>query len=210
MSKQSLVEWTTPEAASVQIVEGAGEAKNLLLSGIAIQGDVQNRNGRIYPKEEIETAVTDLRNRIKRDGPVPGECDHPDNLGLALDRVSHLIEDIWMDGSDGHAKFNVMPFGLGEIITGLVRHGMKIGVSSRGSGNVDASGRVSDFEIVTIDIVANPSAPNAYPTPILESLQASRQGRSVSSLAEAVRQDPKAQKYFVKELMSFVQNELKA
>lgn len=210
MSKQSLVEWVQPELARVHIHESRESGKALLLSGTAIQGDVKNRNGRVYPKSEIEAAVADLKERIKRDGPVPGECDHPDNLGLALDRVSHLIEDIWMEGTDGHAKFKVMPFGLGEIITGLVEHGMKIGVSSRGSGNVDGQGNVSDFEIVTIDIVANPSAPNAYPTPILESLQASRQGREVLSLSEAIRQDPKAQTYFKNELVSFMKNVLKS
>ena len=209
MSKQSLVEWVQPEFASVQIDESKSSEKALVLAGIAIQGDVKNRNGRVYPKSEIENAVSDLKERIKRDGPVPGECDHPDNLGLALDRVSHLIEDIWMDGADGHARFKVMPFGLGEIITGLVRHGMKIGVSSRGSGNVDSQGNVSDFEIITIDIVANPSAPNAYPTPILESLQSSRSGRGVLNLSEAIRQDPKAQDYFKKELVSFMKDILK-
>jgi hypothetical protein len=208
MTKQVLVERVMPEIARVNILESADAGKPLLLKGIAIQGDVQNRNGRVYPKGEIENAVKELKERISRDGPVAGECDHPDNLGLALDRISHLIEDIWMDGPDGHAKFKVMPFGLGEIITGLVKHGMKIGVSSRGSGNVDGQGRVSDFEIVTIDIVANPSAPNAYPKPILESLQGSPSGRTVTNLAEAIRQDPKAQKYFSNAVLDFLKKEL--
>jgi hypothetical protein len=209
MTKTALIETVQPEFANVHLIESADEKKAVVLSGIAIQGDIKNRNGRVYPKAEIENAVKQMKERLQKDGPIPGECDHPDNLGLDLARVSHLIKDVWMEGADGHAKFEIMPFGLGEIITGLIRHGMKMGVSSRGSGNVDSQGNVSDFEILTIDVVANPSAPDAYPRPIVESLHSSRSGREVMSLAEAVRQDPQAQKYLKEGLIEFMKNELK-
>lgn len=210
MSKTALIETVQPEIAHVHILNEDGDPKKaVVLSGIAIQGDVQNRNGRVYPKAEIENAVKQMKERIAKDGPIPGECDHPDNLGLDLARVSHLIKDVWMEGADGHAKFEIMPFGLGEIITGLIRHGMKMGVSSRGSGNVDGNGVVSEFEIVTIDVVANPSAPDAYPRPIVESLQSSRSGREVLKLAEMVQQDPKAQEYLKKGILNFMKTELK-
>jgi len=180
MSRKTLIETVQPEIAAVHVLNESNDPKKaVVLAGIAIQGDTQNRNGRVYPKTEIENAVKQMKERISSSGPIPGECDHPDNLGLDLARVSHLIKDIWMDGADGHAKFEIMPFGLGEIITGLIKHGMNMGVSSRGSGNVDGNGIVSDFEILTIDMVANPSAPDAYPRPILESLHSSRSGREV-------------------------------
>jgi len=207
MTRSVLVETIMPEIASVELMEGTGKA--IILSGTAIQGDVKNRNGRMYPKDEIINAVNQMKGRINKDGPIPGECDHPDNLGLDLARVSHLIKDIWMDGADGHAKFEIMPFGLGEIITGLIKHGMKMGVSSRGSGNVDSNGVVSDFEIITIDVVANPSAPDAYPRPIVESLQSSKRGHEVLKLAEMVRQDPKAQVYLREGILGFMKHELK-
>lgn len=209
MSRQTLVETVQPEIAHVQLLNEGENQKAILLAGTAIQGDIKNRNGRVYPKAEIENAVKQMKERLDSDGPIPGECDHPDNLGLDLARVSHLIKDVWMEGADGHAKFEIMPFGLGEIITGLIQHGMKMGVSSRGSGNVDSQGIVSEFEILTIDVVANPSAPNAYPRPIVESLQNSRSGREVMSLAEAVRQDPQAQSYLTKGIIEFMKTELK-
>lgn len=205
MSKRvDLFEYHDPTLASLQIITEGETTKSLVLAGVSIQGDVQNKNGRIYPKDEIERAVADMKQRISDLGPILGECDHPDNLQISLDRVSHLIKDVWMEGANGHAKFEVLPMGLGEIITGLVRHGAKIGVSSRGSGSVDGNGKVSDFEIVTIDIVANPSAPNAYPKPILESLMSTKKGREVLSLNEALRHDEAAQKYFANTIGQFL------
>lgn len=204
MARQDLFEYFEPSVAAVHVLnEGSDDPKRLVLAGIAIQGDVRNRNGRIYPKVEIERAVQDMKNRIGETGPILGELDHPDNLQIALDRVTHLIKDVWMEGVDGFAKFDILQAGYGELVTAMVRQGAKIGVSSRGSGSVDGDGVVSDFEIVTIDIVANPSAPNAYPKPITESLQ-TRNGRELISLNEAMRHDKAAQKYFVKSMTEFL------
>lgn len=111
-----------------------------------------------------------------------------------------------MAGADGHAKFKIVDVGLGTLVGGLVKAGMRIGVSSRGSGNVDSQGIVSDFEIHTIDVVANPSAPNAYPTPILESIMQTSIGREAYSLAHIVREDAKAQAEFRNAFNEFLTN----
>lgn len=199
-----LTEWVMPNQANVAVLEAESGGKNLYLKGIAIQGDVRNRNNRIYPKAEIERAVAEMKARIGEFGPIAGECDHPDNLTTALDRVSHLIEDVWMDGADGYAKFKIVDVGLGTIVGGLVKAGMRVGVSSRGSGNVDSQGLVSDFEIHTVDVVANPSAPNAYPTPVLEGIMRTSIGREAYSLAHIIKEDKKAQIEFQSAFKEFL------
>jgi hypothetical protein len=101
---------------------------------------------------------------------------------------------MWMDGNSGCGKLKILPTPHGQIIRTFVENGVKLGVSSRGSGNVDDRGNVSDFEIVTVDIVARPSAQNAYPKPVYEALNGKR-GAIVEDLARAVINDPKAQKF---------------
>lgn len=204
MEKKILIETIMPDANPIRLMESKDGSGKVYLEGIAIQGEKQNHNGRIYPKEEIENAVNKLNETITKFGPVLGECDHPEGLSTSVARASHLIEKMWMDGNNGNAKFLVVPYGLGEIVHGFIKFGARLGVSSRGSGNVDSKGRVSDFDIVTIDVVANPSAPDAYPSPIFESVRDTTQGRKLLSLADAVRNDKSAQKFFKRELLSFM------
>ncbi len=205
MSRLTLIEHLQPSIASVTLLtEGTNDGCKYL-EGIAIQGDVENRNGRIYPKEEIARAVADMQQRISEHGPIAGECDHPDNLVTSLERTSHFIERIKLSGSNGIAKFKIVPVGLGAIVSGLIQYGLKVGVSSRGSGNVDSQGRVSDFEIHTIDMVANPSAPSAYPQTIRESVEESASGREAMTLANVLRHDEKAQQEFLGLMKHFTQ-----
>jgi len=109
-----------------------------------------------------------------------------------------------MHGSDGIGKLKILPTPMGNLVKTLLESGVKLGVSSRGSGNVSEGGKVSDFEIVTVDIVAQPSAPDAYPDPIYEKLQHYKKGGSLMELAEAVRHDKKAQKHLTKGIVSFI------
>lgn len=187
-----------------------GEDKSLYLKGVFIQGGVRNLNGRIYPVREIERAVGELNKSIDRGEPVLGECDHPEKLTINLDRVSHMITKMWMDSSAGYGKLKIVPTTHGNIIRTLIEAGAKLGVSSRGSGDVDDQGVVSDFEIVTVDIVAKPSAPDAYPKPIYEALYG-RRGHLIEELAEAVTHDPKGEKYrgnLHAELLDWINNKL--
>lgn len=173
--------------------DGNGK-KDLYLKGIFIQGGVRNLNGRVYPVREITKAVEEINNTIQRGDSVLGECDHPEKLTINIDRVSHMIEKMWMDGNAGIGKLKILPTPHGNIIRTLIESGVKLGVSSRGSGDVDDSGQVSEFEIVTVDIVAKPSAPDAYPKPVYEALYG-RRGHIIDELSQAVVHDPKGEKY---------------
>ena len=173
-----------------------GKGKNLYMKGIFIQGGVKNHNDCVYPVNEIEKAVSALNEQIKGGYSVLGEVDHPDDLKINLDRVSHMIIDMWMDGPNGFGKLRVLPTPMGVLVTTMLESGVKLGVSSRGSGNVsEGDGKVSDFEIVTVDVVAQPSAPNAYPTAIYEGLMNMRGGSKVFEMAREASADQKVQKY---------------
>ena len=173
-----------------------GKGKNLYMKGIFIQGGVKNHNERVYPVNEIEKAVSALNEQIKGGYSVLGEVDHPDDLKINLDRVSHMIIDMWMDGPNGFGKLRVLPTPMGTLVTTMLESGVKLGVSSRGSGNVsEGDGKVSDFEIVTVDVVAQPSAPNAYPTAIYEGLMNMKGGSKVFEMAKEASADQKVQKY---------------
>jgi hypothetical protein len=180
------------------------DGKELFMAGLFIQGDVQNQNGRVYPSDEIHSAVESIRKRLSKGETVLGELDHPEELQINLDRVSHIITDMYNEGSNGFGKLKIIDTPMGNIEKALLKSGAKLGVSSRGSGNVSESGRVSDFDIVTVDIVAQPSAPDAYPKTIYESLFNMRGGESVYSTAVAVTHDKSAEKHLINEMRKFI------
>jgi len=188
------------------VVESANEGKDLYMKGIMIQGGVRNANQRVYPVNEIGRAVKTLGEQIAGGYSVLGEVDHPEGLNINLDRVSHMIEQCWMDGPNGYGKLKILPTPMGQLVSTMIKSGVKLGVSSRGSGNVSESGdgQVSDFEIITVDVVAQPSAPGAYPTPIYEHLMNARGGMQAYELAQATKEDPKAQKYLKESLINII------
>ena len=208
MAKKPLFERLTPNQTKM-IVEKRdrenGDGKDLYMKGIFIQGGVKNQNDRIYPIQEIGKAVETINERLQEGQTVLGEADHPEELTVNLDRVSHIVEDMWMDGPNGYGKLKIIPTPMGNIISTLLESGAKLGVSSRGSGNVNESGQVSDFDIVTVDIVAQPSAPDAYPKAIRESLWNMRGGYGMYNLAEEMVYDKKAQKYLQEGIMKFIE-----
>lgn len=186
------------------VIESANGGKDLLMKGVFIQGDVKNQNQRVYPVNEISTAVQSVNERIQSGQSVLGELDHPEELSINLDRVSHIITDMSMVGADGHGTLKLLPTPTGAIARSLLEAGAKLGVSSRGSGNVGHDGRVSEFDIVTVDIVAQPSAPDAYPRTIYESLFNMQGGAEIHRLAEASVHDPLATKYLHKDIIKFI------
>ena len=183
-----------------------GNGKNLYMKGIFIEGDVRNQNNRIYTKEEIHTAVKAINEKIKSGYSVLGEADHPDDLNINLDRVSHMITEMDTDGANGVGKLKILPPPMGNICKTLLESGVKLGVSSRGSGNVNDNGIVKDFEIITVDIVSNPSAPDAYPDPIYERIMNHRRGNVLMDVADATRHDKGAQRYLQEEVTNFIKN----
>jgi len=201
-----LQEHLTFDQAKVVVESDDKDGKNLYMKGICIQGGVKNANQRVYPVSEIAKAVKTLNDQLSGGYSVLGEVDHPQDLKINLDRVSHLITEMWMDGPNGYGKLKILPTPMGHLVKTMLESGVKLGVSSRGSGNVreDGSGQVSDFEIVTVDIVAQPSAPGAYPTPIYEHLMNTRGGNKAFNLAQEIRQDPKAQKFLKDQLVNII------
>jgi hypothetical protein len=187
------------------VKEGDGSLKSLYMKGIFIQGGVKNANERVYPVSEIETAVETLNKQISEGYSVLGEVDHPDDLKINLDRVSHMITGMWMDGPNGFGKLKILPTPMGQLVTTMLESGVKLGVSSRGSGNVnDLDGRVSDFEIVTVDIVAQPSAPNAYPKAIYEGMMNMRHGHRLLEIAKEAKGDKKVQRFLAEEVKRLI------
>jgi hypothetical protein len=184
--------------------EGSDGKKSLHLNGICIQGDIRNANQRVYSSEEIGRAVKTLNEQIAGGYSVLGEVDHPQDLKINLDRVSHMITKMWMDGPNGYGKLKILPTPMGQLIQTMLESGVKLGVSSRGSGEVDSSGKVQGFEIITVDIVAQPSAPGAYPTPVYEHLINNTGGYKAYQLAQEVQGDPKAQKYLAESLKKII------
>jgi len=189
------------------IVESSNDGKDLYMKGICIQGGVKNANERVYPVTEIESAVTTLNEQVSGGYSVLGEVDHPDDLKINLDRVSHMIENMWMDGPNGCGKLKILPTPMGQLVKTMLESGVKLGVSSRGSGNVnEGSGQVSDFEIITVDIVSQPSAPNAYPTAIYEGLINMRGGHNVLEMAREASGDAKVQRYLKSEVLRLIKD----
>jgi len=187
------------------VSEQGSDLKTLYMKGIFIQGGVKNANERVYPVAEIETAVDTLNKQIQEGYSVLGEVDHPDDLKINLDRVSHMITSMWMDGANGFGKLKILPTPMGQLVRTMLESGVKLGVSSRGSGNVsDADGKVSDFEIITVDIVAQPSAPNAYPKAIYESLMNMKHGHKVLDIAREARGNKKVQSFLGEEVKRLI------
>ena len=200
---------TFDRASMVVESEGEGNKKSLYMKGIFIQGGVRNANERVYPVSEIESAVNALNEQVQGGYSVLGEVDHPDDLKINLDRVSHMITQMWMDGANGFGKLKILPTPMGQLVSTMLESGVKLGVSSRGSGNVnDANGHVSDFEIVTVDIVAQPSAPNAYPKAIYEGMMNMKNGHKTLEIAKDAQSNAKVQRYLKEEVMRLI-NDLK-
>jgi len=186
------------------VLENANEGKDLYMKGICIQGDVRNANQRVYPVNEIGRAVKTLNDQIQNGFTPLGEVDHPDGLNINLDRVCLMIESMWMDGANGYGKLKILPTPMGQLVKTMLEADVKLGVSSRGAGEVDNNGNVADFEIITVDVVAQPSAPGAYPTPIYEQLLNARGGMKAYELAQATKHDNKAQKYLKESLINII------
>lgn len=195
----------TQARAEILTEEASDGGKNLYLKGICIEGDKRNANERIYPAHEIRKAVETINEQIKTGHSVLGEVDHPDDLKINLDRVSHMIENMWCEGATGYGKLKILPTPMGELVKTMLTNGVKLGVSSRGSGNVDdRTGHVSDFEIVTVDVVAQPSAPNAYPTAIYEGLLNHKGGQRLLDMFKDPAKSGKAQRYVKDEVVRLI------
>ncbi len=200
MNKLVLIENICPTDANI-IMESSSDGKNSYLSGIFMQSEIENGNGRKYPRDEISNAVEEAMSRIKKGQTICGELNHPDNLQINLERVSHVITEMHMDGNNAIGKAKLLNTPMGQLVKNLLEGGVRLGVSSRGSGDV-SEGNVSGFQFVTMDVVSTPSAPDAYPNLVTEA----QNDKKIMTLSEAVVNDPKAQSYLTKAIFEFLKS----
>ena len=146
--------------------------KEYVIEGVFMQADKKNRNGRVYEKSILEAAVNKYVQEQVKTGRAVGELNHPDGPGINLDKVSHKITELRFEGSDVIGKASILQTPMGKIVEGLLEGGVKLGVSSRGMGTLEKKNGVmqvgKDFMLATVDIVQDPSAPEAFVNGIME------------------------------------------
>ena len=153
------------------ITEGKG--KEQYIKGIFMQADIKNQNGRVYPHAVLKKEVNNFNNKYVAEGRALGELGHPMGPVINLDRVSHVIKELYEDGKNFIGKAKVMDTPNGKIVKNFISEGVRLGVSSRGMGSVKSNKKgvnevQSDFVLSTVDIVADPSAPDAFVNGIME------------------------------------------
>ena len=151
--------------------EGGG--KNYKIKGIFLQADIKNRNGRVYPMEVLQKEVSRYNKKFINENRAYGELGHPDGPTVNLERVSHMVTSLTPDGKNFIGEAKVMETPMGKIVKSLMNEGGKLGVSSRGMGSLNQKNGANyvrdDFYLATAaDIVADPSAPNAFVQGIME------------------------------------------
>jgi hypothetical protein len=203
MAQELLIETLAPEQCGI-IQESSSDGKNLWINGIFAQSEIKNRNGRVYPISEMKKAVDNINKIIKENNGIFGELDHPTTITINSDRISHAITELRLEGNNVYGKAKILPTPMGQIAKTLIESGVRVGVSTRGTGNVTNEGFVSEFNLTTVDLVTTPSAPNAYPSSIYESLEDIKNGRTIMTLAEQVREDKDAQKYLKQEILKWI------
>ena len=165
----------TEEISNIQIItEGKGPNKKLYIEGVFLQGDLKNRNGRVYPMTTLKKEVDRYNETFVVKGRALGELGHPDGPTVNLDRVSHKITSLVREGTNFRGKAQILNTPMGKIASSLLDEGVMLGVSSRGVGSLreDRNGAKvvgEDFMLATAaDIVADPSAPDAFVSGIME------------------------------------------
>ena len=155
------------------LVEETNGKKHLYIEGVFLQSEVKNRNGRVYPFNILNREVERYTEQYVKTGRALGELGHPDGPSVNLDRVSHRIVELRSQGSDFYGKARILETPLGNIAKSLLEEGVKLGVSSRGMGSLEERNGTNyvrdDFMLATAaDIVADPSAPDAFVNGIME------------------------------------------
>ena len=150
-----------------------GKGKEQYIKGIFMQSDIKNQNGRVYPHAILQKEVKNFNTKYVNEGRALGELGHPMGPVINLDRVSHVIKELTEDGTNFIGKAKVMDTPNGKIVKNFISEGVKLGVSSRGMGSLKANKKgvnevQKDFVLSTVDIVADPSAPDAFVNGIME------------------------------------------
>ena len=158
------------------ITESKNGGKDYFIEGVFMQSDIKNRNGRVYPKNIMEKEVDRYNKEFVEKQRAFGELGHPEGPTINLDKVSHLIQSLTLEGKNYMGKAKILSTPNGEIVKALINDGAKLGVSSRGLGSLEQKGNAQyvkdDFQLATAgDIVADPSAPEAFVEGIMEGVE---------------------------------------
>ena len=198
----------TQNQLSYSITEAKNGVKQTFLEGVFMQAENKNKNGRIYTREVLTRAVDKFVNEQVITGRAVGELNHPDGPSINLDKVSHRITELKWDGNNVMGKALILDTPMGQIVKGLVEGGVQLGVSSRGMGSLDMKNGVNyvadDFMLNTVDIVQDPSAPNAYVNGIMEgvSYEQDRPGHFIKTIDEGETEVNESKKTFSEEKQS--------
>jgi hypothetical protein len=193
---------------SYSIEEAKGGKKNTFLEGVFMQAESKNKNGRIYTREVLTQAVDKFVNEQVITGRAVGELNHPDGPSINLDKVSHRITELKWDGNNVMGKALILDTPMGQIVKGLVEGGVQLGVSSRGMGSLIMKNGVNyvkdDFLLNTIDIVQDPSSPNAFVNGIMEgvSYEMDRPGHFIKTIDKGETEVKKSKEIFSEEKQS--------
>jgi hypothetical protein len=188
--------------------------KSYYLEGIFMQGDIKNRNGRVYPSAILEKEMKRYNEQFVKPKRALGELNHPQGPQINADRVSHLITEMKRDGSNFVGKAKILGTPMGEIVKTFIDEGVKIGVSTRGLGSVKSTREgimevQDDFMLAAVDIVTDPSGPNCFVNGIMENTQyyydiASGSWRIQEHIEEAVQEIKKEYKRTVRKTIDEV------
>ena len=170
-----ITEHTDQELSYITEKDEKTGKKKLIIEGIFMQADQKNRNGRIYTKEVLEKALDKYKNEQVSKGRAVGELNHPEGPTINLDKVSHKITELNFEGKNVIGKATVLNTPMGQIAQGLIEGGVRLGVSSRGMGSLETKNGINyvkpDFMLNAVDIVQDPSAPDAYVNGIMEGVE---------------------------------------
>lgn len=159
----------------VALTENVDGKKNYYIEGIFMQGNIKNRNGRVYPSEILEKEMIRYNDTFVMPKRALGELGHPDGPKLNEDRISHLIVEMERNDNNFYGKAKILSTPMGNIVKTFMEEGVKIGVSTRGLGQVQKNYNgimeVKDFHLVTVDIVTDPSGPDCFVNGIMENTQ---------------------------------------
>jgi hypothetical protein len=209
MKTQLLVETLMPSDSSI-ITESSTDGKNMYISGVFMEANIRNRNNRVYSLAEMTRVVEQTQENLKNNMVLFGELDHPNSLQISSDRVSHIITDLRMEGNQAIGKAKILDTPCGKIAQILIKEsGSRMGVSSRGAGQVDDQGNVTGYQFVTVDLVTQPSCASAIPSTIYESLDSTVKGRHILTMAEEIQSSEEYQKYLVTEVKQWMNSFLK-
>lgn len=211
-----LTEYVSYENLQVvsEAVEGSNE-KHYYLKGPFLEANVKNRNGREYMLETLTREVKDFyANKIKTNRSI-GELDHPPEPTINLDRISHMITDLEMKDNIGYGVARLLNTPMGKIAQSLVADGVQLGMSTRGVGTLDGDMVQDDYKLITVDIVADPSAPSAFVEGVLENKDwiVSETGEIVEAAVKNLKKEMdktyskcQGKEEFSKEVLSYLNN----